>query len=190
VVYTSSGGYTEFANEDIRRIGNALLATRTGTAQLNKLADAEHNITFAISRETRVSTSIDGSKSYELGKTTTRRIVGSETFKIKSVESSDIVIYEGSIKKFLEETVNSENLLAKSYQANISTIDQAIGAVAGHESVHAVDLMNHQQSVENQYLGANHDLEAHPLLVESQILHETGFNNVSPIPLSGYSGPY
>lgn len=51
-------------------------------------------------------------------------------------------------------------------------MDQAIGAIAGHESGHT-DTENTKQAVENRAQGTTHDLEATPNQIENQILEES-----------------
>jgi RHS repeat-associated protein len=184
VAYTKEGGYTKHATADIKRVGNAMMSTSTGRKQWNKMADASHDIAIRISSETKVTTSENGAKSFELGKTFNKRSIDSKTFEVKSVKSSEMVIYEGSIKEFREGASANSGDLRKSHAENTTSVDQAIGAVAGHESVHATDPENHQQIVSNKYLGTNHDTEATPHKVEHQILRETGSMNISPLPSS------
>jgi len=182
IAYTKQGGYTKYATKDIRRVGNAMMSTRTGKIQWNNMVDADHNISISISNEKKVTTLSNGSVKYELGKTFQKRIIGAESFSLKSVKSSDIVIYEGSLNFYINNTTNTSSKLRQSYSVNTNSMDQAIGAVGAHESFHATDMQNHKQSVENKYLGANHDIEAGPHKVEYQMLNEAGMNNIKPLP--------
>jgi hypothetical protein len=50
-------------------------------------------------------------------------------------------------------------------------MDQAIGAVAGHESGHT-EKENTKQSYENNYKGTTHNLETLPNEIENKILEE------------------
>ena len=50
-------------------------------------------------------------------------------------------------------------------------MDEAIGAIAGHESGHT-EPENTKQGVENREQGTTHDLEARPNEIENQILIE------------------
>ena len=50
-------------------------------------------------------------------------------------------------------------------------MDQAIGAVAGHESGHT-EKENTKQSYENRHKGTDHDLEARPDEIMNRILQE------------------
>jgi hypothetical protein len=58
------------------------------------------------------------------------------------------------------------------------TMDQAIGAVAGHESGHT-EKENTKQSYENSIKQANHDLEARPNEIENKILEEYEKNKMT-----------
>jgi RHS repeat-associated protein len=182
VAYTKKGGYTKHATADIKRVGNAMMATPTGRAQWNSMSDASHNISITVSSESKVSTAADGSQTFTLGETENGRSINSETFEVTSVNSSDITIYEGSIEAFVEGANSNSSELRQSYAANTETIDQAIAGVAGHESVHATNSENHQQVVSNKFLGTDFDTEATPHQVESQILRETKNLNTKPLP--------
>ncbi len=51
-------------------------------------------------------------------------------------------------------------------------VEGSIGAVAAHESVHAVDPESANQNIQNQLDGKNHDIEKKPDQVEKQVQSE------------------
>lgn len=179
-MYTQSGGWTKYATPDAVRVGNAMMNTRTGTEQWNKMANASHPITLTISSDTKVTTNVNGSKSYLMGITNNSTSVNTTTGKA-TVLKSDITIYEGTINQFMNDTKNSKSAKAQSYQNNTSNNDERIGAVAGHESVHGTDQNNIQQVTDNRMQGTTNDVEAVPNQTEMKILDETGLKIMKPI---------
>jgi len=180
VMYSEKGGWTKYATKDAIRIGNSMMATNAGNNQFNNLVHAPQPITLAISSESKVTTTInaDGSisKSYKLGNT--HNDVNSKG----EVKKSAITVYEGTINDFMKDTKDSKNPLNQSFQSNTTNNDQRIGAVAGHETDHATDPVNQQQSHDNDVNGGTNDLEATPTNIEMQILDQTGLNNMTPLP--------
>lgn len=180
VMYTQKGGWTKYATADAQRIGNAMMATRTGTSQWNKMVSASHPITLTISSVDKTTTNANGSKSYLLGTTQNTKSVNTQTGKA-TVTKSDITIYEGTINTYMNNTKNSTSDKAQSYQNNTTNNDERIGAVAGHESVHATDQTNIQQSTDNKMKGTTYDVEVVPNQIEMNVLDETGVQNMQPI---------
>lgn len=152
------------------------MTTKTGTVQFNNMVDASHPITLTISSDTKVFTNPDGSKDYKLGETANSYNFDRKTGKT-TIASSDIVVYEGTINQYMNDTKNTSNATAASFQTNTINNDQRIAAVAGHESVHGTDKQNQQQCMDNKLNGANNNVEAVPMQIEEKILTETGFNN-------------
>ncbi|HDP74473.1 MAG TPA: RHS repeat-associated core domain-containing protein, partial [Bacteroidales bacterium] len=66
IIYTHSGGWAKNAPENAVRLGNAMMGTRTGTSQFNKMVDAKHGITLNISQENKTY-KINGKTAYKLG---------------------------------------------------------------------------------------------------------------------------
>ncbi|MFN2379188.1 MAG: RHS repeat-associated core domain-containing protein [Bacteroidales bacterium] len=180
ITYSAKSGWSSNATADVKRIGNSMMATRTGTAQFNKMVNASHPITMTISSATNVTTNANGSKSYKLGTANNSYSVNSQTGKATIIKS-DVVVYEGTINQYMHDTKNSSTDIARSYQNNTTNNDERIAAVAGHESFHATDAQNQQQSVDNKMNGANNNVESAPRQVEMQILDETGMNNMQPL---------
>ncbi|MDD2196898.1 MAG: RHS repeat-associated core domain-containing protein [Bacteroidales bacterium] len=180
VIYTQQGGWAKNAPTDAVRIGNSMMTTRTGTNQWNKMVDAKYPIQLSISSRNR------GGKLGEAA-VQTRNHVNSATNKIEKVEvvSVKITIFEGSIKNILNPNVKGSNPesqnLIDTYRTATQTVDQAIGAVAVHESVHGTSMDNITQDVENTLTGTNHDVEAEPRALEYKVLNETFNQNLKPI---------
>jgi hypothetical protein len=180
ITYSANKGWSSNATADVKRIGNAMMTTETGMAQFNEMVTASHSITLNISSDTKVTSYPNGSNGYKLGEAQNSYNINSKTGKA-TITKSDIVIYEGTINQYMNDTKNSSATKSQAYQNNTTNNDQRIAAVAGHESVHATDGQNQQQSVDNKLNGANNDIEALPNLVEIKILIETGMNN-NPLP--------
>ena len=181
IMYTQSGGWTKYATSDAKRIGGAMMGTRTGTKQWNSMSNVLHPVTFAISSaDDKVTTNANGSKSYLFGICLNTKNVDVNTGKA-TVTKSEITVYESSINQFMNDTKNSKSDKAQSYQNNTTNNDERIGAVGGHESVHATDPNNAQQSTDNKMKGATNDIESVPNQIEMQILDETGSKNMQQL---------
>jgi len=176
VMYTEKGGWTKYATKDAIRIGNSMMTTNAGNNQFNNLVNAPQPITLAISSESKVTTTNTTKKSYKLGNT--QNSIDSNG----KVTKSAITIYEGTINEYMKDTKNSKDKDAQSYQNNTTNNDQRIAAVAGHESDHATNTVNQQQSYDNKVNGGTNDVETSPTKIEMQILHQTGSNNMTPLP--------
>ena len=174
-IYTHKGGWVANAPADAMRIGTALMATQAGTEQWNNAVNSNTNIELEISSQTIV----DGN-SYRMG----RMIPGEGHIGSDGnyqLENAKIVIYEGTINQFMNDSKNSRDPRAVAYQKNTTTNDERIAAVAGHEIKHT-DQDNLNQNYENMHKGASHNLEIAPVSVELKILHETGINRLRALP--------
>ena len=160
VIYTKDGGWIPNASQDAQRIGNAMMQTRTGTIQFEKLVNADHDITLSISPEVKIERGNNRSR-YRLG-TSIKHFVGD---KLSSV---DIIIFEGTLNEF----ANVNTSKAKKYKVSTNNNDEAIGAIAVHESVHATDEQNIKESKENVTDGTLHDIEKTPNEAERNVLRE------------------
>lgn len=160
IIYTKDGGWTKTASQDAQRIGNAMMQTRTGTIQFEKMVNADHDITLSISSESKIEKD-KNRKKYRLG-TSQKHFVAD---KLKSV---DIIIFEGTLNEF----TNANTPKAKKYKVSTKNNDEAIGAVATHESVHATDEQNIKESKENVVNKTSHDIEKTPNEAETNVLNE------------------
>lgn len=168
------------ATADTRRIGNALLTTRTGEQQLNKLINSDTKIELKISGQNTIRTNPSGNKSYKTGGTLVTAYEKQKDGSYTAKEAT-LTIYEKTLQTFLG--LNTNNQEQNAYKNSVNNIDEAIGAVAGHESVHAADKTNVNQNLSNQLDGSIYDVEAKPEKVEHQILKELYDNNhpIQPI---------
>ena len=160
VIYTKDDGWLPNASQDALRIGNAMMQTRTGMIQFEKMVNADHNITLSISSESKIERANNRNR-YRLG-TSKKYFVGD---KLKSV---DIVIFEGTLNEFF--TANTSK--SKKYKVATKNNNEAIGAIAIHESVHATDEQNIKESKENVTKNTSHDIEKTPNEVENNTLRE------------------
>ena len=149
---------------DVERVGNAMLKTETGGEQLDFLINHEAAISIEISSEIKRDKNgilIAGdTKSGDLS------IKGGEA----STSEFTITIFEGSLIE--NKKMGSQG--DRRYSGR--SIDDAIGSVAVHESVHT-EKENLQQVYENTHRGAKHDTEKKPNTVERQHLKELDKNN-------------
>jgi uncharacterized protein RhaS with RHS repeats len=172
IIFTQQNGWSKNAPSDAVRIGNAMMGTRTGREQFNKMVNAEYGITLNISPQENIRRA-NGKVNYHLGVARKNVTTNSSTGKYK-VNSVDIVIFEGTIGPYLE---NANTPKANAYRNNTESVDQVIGAIAAHESVHATDPDNIRASIENTVKGTEHDVEAEPDRVEMQVIREQGERN-------------
>ena len=135
------------------------MGTQTGTNQFNKMVDASHPITLKIDNET-VSNKL-GNASISLDPVTLE------------VNKVDVTIYEATIEDMLE---NNPSFEADVFRSSTEDIDQAIGAVAGHEAEHAADEKNLNMHKENIRIDPNLNskdaIEAIPTRIMYDILRE------------------
>lgn len=110
---------------------------------------------------------------YHLGVARKNVTINSNTGEYK-VNSVDIVIFEGTIGPYIE---NANTPKANAYRNNTENVDQVIGAIAAHESIHATDSDNIRASIENTVKGTEHDVEAEPNRIEIQVIREQGERN-------------
>ena len=159
-IYNKNEGWTNNASPDAVRIGNAMMQTRTGTTQFNKMVDADHSITLSISPESMIKR--------DNGKTTYRLGTSEKHFSKGELKSVDIIVFEGTLNEF----VDANTTKAKMYKASTINNDEAIGAIATHESVHATDKQNIKESLENKTRKGTYDVEKIPTEAENNVLRE------------------
>jgi hypothetical protein len=170
VIYTKENGWVKNAPQDAMRIGNAMMGSRTGYSQFNKMVDASYPIQLVITSEDKGGT---------LGRSFLNRSVTiNDNGKVVDVKinSAKIEIYEGSLENVLSGNVKGGNADSQArideYEGSNVNIDEAIGAVSGHESVHTTDPQNQFDSAQNDYEGTTNNIEQQPQAIEKQILRE------------------
>ena len=167
-VYVANGKicYTRYVDKNTKTVINALLLTKTGRKQLLQMINSKTNINISISERTN-----SNNNSYTLGETKQYKD-GNDNGIREDPKSGKmyimyayITIFKGSIKKVIE-----RNGLYKGL-----SIQQAIGAVAGHESVHASDSEEIDKDLKYQKehkKGNRKDGEKKPRKIEEQIINE------------------
>ena len=157
--------YTRYIDKGTRAVVEAMLLTKTGRKQLMQMIRSKTNINFLISNE------IKGGEGFLLGETKQYKdgedngIRRDDRTKKMYTLYASITFYMGSIEKAIREKAPYIGL----------SIQQALGAVAGHESVHASDAdeidkdLTHQQKYGG---GQRKDGEEKPKQIEMQIINE------------------
>ena len=156
VTYSTEKGWSKNTTKDVKRIGNAMMKTETGTSQLNKLFEHSSEISMSVSH--KVVKAENGSILFGNTELSGAKI---ENGKL-SVEKMSITIYDKSIDKDIKEGGVDYNGL---------TLDEAIGAVGTHESGHTDD-RNVKQLFSNAIEGTNFDTEAMPMELEKKYIEE------------------
>ena len=162
IIYTKENGWAANAPQDAVRLGNAMLKTSIGKTQFYKMVDSEYGITLSINPNEKIEKTTEGFRKYTLGQA--RKNI--ENSKLKSV---DIIVYEGTLEDYMEKSTTPKSNL---YRVSTQNIDEAIGAVAAHESVHATDQDNIRDSYENIVKGTSHEVEKLPNEAERAVLRE------------------
>ncbi len=144
-VYYSGGNivFTKYATHGIRRIVNVLNTIPEGRKILRQVINSPTKVRVSISSDTRIS-----GKTYTYGETTQgnwnpndnygRYVASDGTYRIKE---SFVEIFEGT----LVEDAKTSNSKHKGL-----TIDQAIGAVAAHEFIHATDIQEINKDIHSE----------------------------------------
>ena len=167
VVY-SPIGWSQNASEDVRRVGDALAMTETGRERLSSMLFHSEKISITISSEINKT-----GNEFKMG---TDKKTGIKEFADGRIEigEHEITIYEGSIRESIK-----ENSGVKQYSG--LTMEEAIGAVAGHESGH-IERENTKQGIENRDKKGNHDVEAGSNKIENAIIQELNTNKGGEMP--------
>jgi hypothetical protein len=171
-IYNKNTGWVDNAPQGALTIGFALQATRTGNDNFNKLVDAPYPVTLNLSSKT-VTRVEDGITKYTAGNSYIKKEINKDGSI--EVKKADIFVNEGTIKKYIDDlkTGTLDNK-AISYLQNTNSINEQIGAVAGHESEHVTNTQNIQQDYDNKNKGTKYDVESAPNNIEMRILDETG----------------
>jgi len=176
IIYTNSGGWTKNAPFDAMRLGNAMMGTRTGNLQFQKMVDSEYGITLTISQESNIR-KIGGKTVYKLGEASKSVSYDPNTGDY-AINSVNITVFEGTLNEYLDKVKTSK---ADAYRISTENNDQAIGAIGAHESFHATDQQNIKESYENKLKGTSHDVEKYPNKVEMKVLDEQHILNMRPL---------
>ncbi len=161
--------WSKNASADVQRVGNSMLQTSKGTSRLDAMIGSDTRVNIKVSNEIRIS------KNPETGKTIVRygetKINQFEENKdgTYSAKESTITIFEGTIKTIVNQ---KQQLSGDAGEKQQIGVESSIGAVAAHESIHAVDSENVNQNIQNQLHGKNHDVEKKANEVEKQVQSE------------------
>jgi RHS repeat-associated protein len=180
VSYAKDGSlvFSKNATADIKRIATALAGTETGRKQLSNLTGSDIKVKLSISSETKSRTTADGKTAYTYGETTQGNNNASDNYGKYvdkdgnyAIKEASIVIYEGSIAEGVKDGsgLKHEGL----------TMEEAVGAVAGHETVHATDKKEINADLKAEQGGKvrpRSQREAKPEQVEDKIISESKNN--------------
>ena len=160
VTYNTQTGWSKNASKDVQRVGNSLLKTETGTKQLNSMLGYNEKISITVSSDVKKN-----GKIFTMGINNRKKVKETKDGKV-TVEEHQITIYEGSIQEAIKEKSG-----VKDYAG--LDLEDAIGAVAGHESGHT-EKENTKQALENSndQTTTKHDLEKRPNEIEKKIIDE------------------
>ncbi len=149
VSYSQETGWSENASSDVQRVGNAMMKVETGMERLNFMLNHDEEISITISPE--VNLSMYGIDNRII--TTTTYSDGTQTETVKH----EITIFEGTLDYFE----------GRGDYAGMDRED-AIGAVAGHESGH-VEKENTQMAIDGK---PTKEIEKRPNEIEDQMKEE------------------
>jgi len=126
--------FTKYATADIRRVAGALSLTTEGTAQLKRINSSDIKTKINVSSDSKIETRADGKTSYTYGETE------QGSFGIKE---ATITIFKGTLKEGIKSGSGLEH--------EGLTLEQAIGAVAGHEGIHATDKSEINKDIKTEF---------------------------------------
>jgi RHS repeat-associated protein len=174
IMYNRDGSlsFSKNATTDIVRAANALNLTDAGRSQLVKMDQSDIKVKLNISSDTKITQRADGKTSYVYGEAIQgnynekdnygRKVNHDGTYGIKD---ASITIYEGTIKEGIR---NGSGLKHEGL-----SLEQAIGAVVGHEGVHATDKVEINKDLKAEMQGKTHvDREVKPNQIEQIIINQ------------------
>ena len=173
--------FSKNATSDIRRVANALNLTAAGRTQLKAVNQSDIHVKINISTDSKIEKKDDGTY-YTYGETVQgnynskdnygKNVNADGTYGIKE---ATITIYEGTI---------TEDAKRSDAKHGGLTTEQAIGAVAGHEIVHATDHVEINKDISVEQNGSQKEKNARkisreikPNQVESKIIEQSKTSN-------------
>ncbi len=172
--------YSKNATADIKRIAYGLSLTKTGLEQLNKIIHSNVKVKLRISQESKIEKLPNNMAGYTYGETQQGNANKNDNYGITmnkkgnySIKEATITVYEGTIRDDAK-TSNAKHACL--------SMDEAIGAVAGHEIEHAVDKDNINKDIKYVQLNAGKlrprtEREAKSEAVENKIINESCEND-------------
>ncbi|MBS1613786.1 MAG: hypothetical protein JST49_13275 [Bacteroidetes bacterium] len=158
------------ATQDVQRIGNAMLKTRTGTQVFTQMQNAAHPIKIVIDPSYNPK---------EQGLTEVERTWNSTTNEWDP-KSATITIYEGNFKRMKQATdagISHQGIQGKLYDEVIKqygNYEAAMGATGAHEGIHGSSKTNIKQTLLNKFSSTRlYDTEAKPEGYETEFLKES-----------------
>nr|WP_238315358.1 RHS repeat-associated core domain-containing protein [Segatella maculosa] len=180
-VYINKQGkviFTKFVTNDIKRIVNSLMLTKEGMKSLKQAINSTIRVKMRISEEAKIE-KVKKGYSFTYGETIQGNFNPKDNYGRRvnkdgtlGITESSITIYEGTI----ENDAKTENPKHKGL-----TIEQAIGAVAGHEIVHATNRkeINKDLKYEKENKGGDRsDKETVPNKIENTIIEQSRKLNI------------
>ena len=166
--------FTKYASNDVKRIVNALCKTSAGRNILYQAVSSDVQVKMTLSSQAKIK-----GNSYTYGETLQGNYNANDNYgKIVNkdgsfgIKEATVVVYEGTLK---EDAKTSDPK-----HKGVST-DDAIGAVAGHELVHATDKAEIHKDIkyEMEHNGqVRKDRETKPNKVETEIINEILLNGL------------
>jgi RHS repeat-associated protein len=175
ITYDKKGGmhFTKYATADIRRVAGALSLTTEGAAQLKRINSSDIKTKINVSADSKIETRADGSTSYTYGETIKGNYDKKDNYGKKvnadgtyGIKEATITIYEGTITEGVKDGsgLKHEGL----------SLEQAIGAVAGHEGIHATDKAEINKDLKADQQGKKRtEREYKPNKVEKKIIDQS-----------------
>ena len=174
ITYNRNGtlSFSKNATPDVIRAANALYLTPTGRTQLKRMDRSDIKVYLSISSESNIHQRSDGKTKYTYGKAVQGNYNENDNYGKKlnpdgtyGIKEASIVVYEGTIKEQLEQGNGKHRGL---------TLEQAIGAVVGHEGVHATDKSEIHKDIKAEMRDRlRDDRETVPNRIEQQIINES-----------------
>ena len=174
ITYNRNGtlSFSQNATPDVIRAANALYLTPTGRTQLKRMDRSDIKVYLRISPELYTEVTKTGALSYVYGEAAQGNYNESDNYGKKlnpdgmyGIKEASIAVYEGTIKKQLEQGNGKHRGL---------TLEQAIGAVVGHEGVHATDKSEIHKDIKAEMRDRlRDDRETVPNRIEQQIINES-----------------
>ena len=173
ILYQNGQWTKEAGGTAAMRVGIAMMATPTGQATFDTIANSSTKVQIELSQTVKLS---DDGSSLIRGEMMPGNIALSDGGQVELLDGK-ITIFEGSLKAELNgEIVTSDktSALIKSLPENIA-LDGVIGSVAVHEGTHMTK-ENIQQQYDNIQKKGNNDIEKDPINAQNKYLVELNKN--------------
>jgi len=173
VTYNENGSlsFSKNADANTMKMANAMNLTETGRSMLQYTDISSIGVRMIISSDTKVET-VNGKKIYTNGETLQGNLNNADNYgKVVNkdgkfgIKEATITVNEGTLKESVK-TGSGTKLEGL-------TMEQAIGAVAGHETVHATNKGEINKDIKAENSGTKRtDGEVKPNNVEKKIIDE------------------